>query len=345
MAYHVNVQPSGREFEVLDSETILEAGIRQGITLPYGCKDGACGSCKCKKISGSVEHKEYQPQALSDADLANNYILTCRAVPSSDLVLESRQVTAAGAFPVRKMPARVMQLDRVSDTVMQITLQLPANAPLQFHAGQYIDFLLADGQRRSYSMATAPYQVDPIKPQVHLHIRHMLGGKFTDHVFGTMKEKEILRIEGPFGSFFMRDNSAGPVLFLASGTGFAPIKAMLEQLAQEGCQRPITLYWGANRPGDIYMHQWMLDWAASHNNVTYVPVISDALPEDQWTGLRGLALDVMLQQHPNMQGYQLYACGAPGMVHAAQERAVRDNQLDADNFFADAFTSLKDKAA
>ncbi len=345
MAHQVNVQPSGRQFEVLEGETVLEAGIRQGIGLPYGCKDGACGSCKCKKLSGSVEHKPYQASALSEEELASGFVLTCRAMPGSDLVLESRQVTSEGAFPVRKMPVRVIHLEQLSRDVMEITLQLPANAPIQFHAGQYVDFLLADGQRRSYSMATAPYQVEAERPQVKLHVRHMPGGKFTDHVFSAMKEKEILRVEGPFGSFFLRGDSAGPILFLASGTGFAPIKAMLEQLVHDGVQRPVRLYWGAYRPADIYMHQWMLDFAAAHPQIQYIPVISDAQPGDQWDGLRGLALDVLLQQNPDMTGCHLYACGAPAMVHAAHQRAVHDNGLPDEAFFADAFTSLKDKNA
>ena len=344
-AFQISVAPSGRSFQSQGDETILAAAIRSGVGLPYGCKDGACGSCKCKKISGEVTHHPYQEKALSEAELAAGMVLACRAVPQSDLVLESRQVTAAGAFPVRKMPARVMGLARLADDVMQITLQLPTNAPLQYHAGQYIDFLLADGQRRSYSMATAPQDIDPAQPRVDLHVRHMPGGKFTDHVFDGMKEKEILRIEGPFGSFHLREEDGqGPLIFLASGTGFAPIKAMLEHMAHTGSQRHAVLYWGARRPADVYMHDWITDYCARHPQVRYVPVISDALPEDGWTGLSGLALDVMLQENPDMRDAQLYACGAPAMVDAAKERAIASHQLDPDNFFADAFTSLKDKA-
>lgn len=345
MGFQVNVQPSGRQFEVQQDETVLEAGIRLGIGLPYGCKDGACGSCKCKKISGEITHKPYQASAMSAEEAAQGHVLTCRAVPESDLVLESRQVTSEGAYPVRKMPVRVVALQPLSADVMQLTLQLPANAPLQYHAGQYIDFLLADGQRRSYSMATAPHQIDPALPKVELHIRHMPGGKFTDHVFSAMKEKEILRIEGPFGSFFLRDDSAAPILFLASGTGFAPVKAMLEQLAHAGSQRQVTLYWGARRPVDVYMHQWMQDYCKAHPQVRYIPVISDALPQDQWTGRSGLALDAMLQDVPDMRQHQLYVCGVPAMVHAAHAKCISQAHLPEEAFFADAFTSLKDKIA
>ena len=343
MGFQVNVQPSGRQFEVLADETVLDAGIRQNIGLPYGCKDGACGSCKCRKLSGEVEHRPYQKNALSDAEAAEGYILTCRALPRSDLVLESRQVTSEGAFPVRKMPVRVMHLEQLSPDVMRVTLQLPANVPVQYHAGQYIDFLLADGQRRSYSMATAPHEVDPALPRIDLHIRHMPGGKFTDHVFGSMKEKEILRIEGPYGSFFLRDDSAGPLLFLASGTGFAPVKAILEQMAHQNSPRAAVLYWGARRPADLYMHQWLLDYCSAHPHVRYVPVISEAQPEDGWQGRTGLALDAMLADVPDMHDHDAYVCGSPAMVQAAHTRCVQEAGLADDRFHADAFTSLRDK--
>ena len=236
---------------------------------------------------------------------------------------------------------------RKRDLCPSCSRPLPANAPLQFHAGQYIDIVLANGQRRSYSLATAPHQIDTAQPRVELHIRHMPGGTFTDHVFAAMKEKEILRIEGPLGGFYLhpaaQDNS--PLLFLASGTGFAPVKAMLEVLAQQGSTRPTTLYWGVRRPHDLYMHQWMLDYVAAHPHVRYVPVISDALPEDVWSGCRGLAMQTMLDENPDMRASQLYSCGTPAMVQAAHALSMEKCGLLAEAFFADAFTSQKDKAA
>jgi CDP-4-dehydro-6-deoxyglucose reductase len=238
MSFQISVQPSGRQFEVQAGETILAAGIRQGIGLPYGCKDGACGSCKCKKISGTVTHGAHQSKALSADEEAAGMVLTCCAQVDSDVVLESRQVTEAGAFVVRKFPVRVISLEKKSDDVMVVQLQLPANDSFQYHAGQYVEFLLRDGARRSYSMANAPAST------MELHIRHMPGGKFTDHVFGAMKEKEILRIEGPFGSFYLREESTKPIVFLASGTGFAPIKAIIEHMKLKNIQRPAVLYWG-----------------------------------------------------------------------------------------------------
>jgi CDP-4-dehydro-6-deoxyglucose reductase len=218
MTFQITVQPSGRTFTTETDEAILPAGIRQGIGLPYGCKDGACGSCKCRKIEGLVVHGPHQSKALSPEEEAAGYVLTCCAVPQSDVVLESRQVTEANAFPVKKMPARVASLERKSHDVIVLKLQLPANDTLRYHAGQYVEFILRDGARRSYSMANAPHN----GPGVELHIRHMPGGKFTDHVFGAMKEKEILRVEGPFGSFFLREDSDKPWFSWPPAPGLRP---------------------------------------------------------------------------------------------------------------------------
>ena len=267
MRFNITVQPSGRQFEAAGDETVLAAGLRQGIGLPYGCKDGACGSCKCKKISGNVTHGEHQSKALSAEEEANGYVLTCCATAHSDLVLESRQVVDVGQFPVKKMPVRVISLEKKSHDVMLVKLQLPANDSFQFHAGQYIDFLLRDGSRRSYSMANAPHTLATGVQAVELHIRHMPGGKFTDHVFGAMKEKEIQRVEGPQGSFFLREDSDKPLVLLASGTGFAPIKALIEHIQHKGITRPATLYWGGRRPADLYLHDWVAAQVAQMPNL------------------------------------------------------------------------------
>jgi len=338
--FSVSVQPSGRSFSANPGETVLAAGIRQGIGLPYGCKDGACGSCKCKMLSGSVVHGVHQAKALSVEEEAAGLVLTCCAVPTADLVLESRQVSEVGAFTVKKLPTRVSSMVKKSDDVMVLTLQLPANDTFGYHAGQFVEFILRDGSRRSYSMASAPSGDAPME----LHIRHMPGGKFTDHVFGTMKEKEILRMEGPFGSFFLREDSSKPIILLASGTGFAPIKAMLENMQRKGNVRPTTLYWGGRRPRDLYMHDWVLNVAAQCPWLTYVPVVSDATAEDVWTGRTGFVHAAVLQDHADLSGYQVYACGAPIVVDSARADFSVQGQLPEHEFFADAFTSEADKA-
>ena len=342
MSFQIVVQPSGRHFSTAAEETILAAGIRQGIGLPYGCKDGACGSCKCKKVSGEVKMAEFQAKALSTEELALGMVLTCRATALSDVVLESKQVVQAGAFPIKKMPVRVMALEKYSPDVMRVQLQLPATEAFQYHAGQYVEFLLRDGSRRAYSMGNAPHTLVAGAPSVELHIRHMPGGKFTDHVFGAMKEKEIQRVEGPFGSFFLREDSTAPIVLLASGTGFAPIKALMEHMQHKGITRPTRLYWGGRRPADLYMHDWVLAQLPSMPNLQYIPVVSDALPDDQWTGRTGFVHSAVLQDTPNLVGLQVYACGAPIVVDSARRDYVA-NGLSEDDFFADSFTSEADK--
>ena len=344
MSFQISVLPSGRSFSADSSETLLAAGIRQGIGLPYGCKDGACGSCKCKKISGTVVHGEHQAKALSSEEEAQGLILTCCSTAQSDLVLESRQVTEAGSFPIKKMPVRVVSLEKKSDDVMSVLMQLPATDVMQYHAGQYVEFLLRDGSRRSYSMANAPHTLDATAPKVELHIRHMPGGKFTDVVFGTMKEKDILRIEGPYGSFFLREDSNAPIILLASGTGFAPIKALMEHMQHKNIQRPTTLYWGGRRPSDLYMNDWVEAQLQVMPQLTYVPVVSNALPEDAWTGRTGFVHLAVLQDHPKLEAFQVYACGAPIVVDSAKADYVQKAGLPEEAFFADSFTSEADKA-
>jgi len=337
--FQVTVQPSGRSFSVEAGEAILAAAIRQGIGLPYGCKDGACGSCKCRKLEGTVKHGEHQTKALSLEEEANGLILTCCGVPQTNLVLESRQVTDESAFPVRKMPSRVTSLEKKSPDVMLVKLQLPANDTLRYHAGQYIEFILRDGARRAYSMANAPHH----GPGVELHIRHMPGGKFTDHVFAAMKEKEILRVEGPFGSFFLREDSDKPMILLASGTGFAPIKAVIEHMQFKAITRPAVLYWGGRRPADLYLDDWVRAQLAVMPNLSYVPVISDALPEDNWTGRTGFVHRAVLEDFPDLSGHQVYACGAPIVVDSARADYSAKAKLPPEEFFADSFTTEADK--
>jgi CDP-4-dehydro-6-deoxyglucose reductase, E3 len=343
MTFQITVLPSGRSFPTPPGDVILAAAIREGVGMPYGCKDGACGSCKCKKISGEVVHGPHQSKALSDDEEAQGWVLTCCATPQSDVVLESRQVLEAGAYPVKKMPVRVSSLAKVSADVMVVRLQLPASEPFQFHAGQYVEFLLRDGARRSYSMACAPHnQGSPA--HLELHLRHMPGGLFTDQVFSTLKEKDILRIEGPYGSFMLREESDKPMVFLASGTGFAPIKALVEHLQFKSIARPVTVYWGGRRPHDLYMHDWLLAKAAEMPQLHYVPVVSDATAEDGWTGRTGFVHHAVMADWPDLSGHQVYACGAPVVVESARRDLSAQCHLPPEEFFADAFTSAADTA-
>jgi CDP-4-dehydro-6-deoxyglucose reductase len=342
MTFTATVQPSGTSFQVDRDEPILAAAIRQGVGLPYGCKDGACGSCKCKLLEGRVIHGAHQAKALSDAEEEAGFVLTCCAAPQTDVVLEARTVAGAGEFPVRKMPCRVNRIERPAGDVAVLHLQLPANDRLRYHAGQYVEFVLRDGSRRSYSMANAPHTQEQ-QPGIELHIRHMPGGKFTDHVFGAMKEKEILRLEGPFGSFFLREDSAKPMVLLASGTGFAPIKAIVEHLRFKNNERPAVVYWGCRSRADLYLHDWMLQAASELPWLRYVPVLSEQKPDDGWTGRTGFVHHVLMADLPDLSAHQVYACGAPVMVDSAQRDLVARCGLPAEEFYADSFTSEADK--
>jgi CDP-4-dehydro-6-deoxyglucose reductase len=221
-----------------------------------------------------------------------------------------------------------------------VQLKLPANEKLVFLAGQYIEFLLKDGSRRSFSMANAPHDAELLE----LHIRHVSGGRFTDHVFNKMKERDILRCEGPFGTFFLREDSDKPIVFVASGTGFAPIKAVIEYMFHKGISRPATLYWGGRRPKDLYMNALAERWAAEHVGFKYVPVISEALAEDDWRGRSGFVHRAVMQDFPDLSGYQVYACGVPVMVDAARRDFTVTCKLPEDEFYADSFTTQADLA-
>jgi CDP-4-dehydro-6-deoxyglucose reductase len=342
MSFKVTVQSSHHEFTAEAGQTVLDAALAAGIVLPYSCRDGACSTCKGKVVSGTYDAGRSPAQILSPEDLAAGYTLFCQARPSSDLVIEAREIRMASDIQIRKMPSRVMGLERHGADVMIVQLQLPAADPFRYYPGQYIEFILKDGRRRSYSMATPPSENN----LVELHIRHLPGGVFTDHVFGAgdsqIKVREILRVEGPFGSFFLREDSAKPLVFLASGTGFAPIKAIIERMMARQDNRKAVLYWGGRRPGDLYLHDTVLQWADTLPALSYVPVVSDAQPEDQWTGRSGFVHQAVLHDLPDLSGHQVYACGAPIMVESARKDFTQLAGLPAEEFFADAFISEAD---
>jgi CDP-4-dehydro-6-deoxyglucose reductase len=331
--HSIILQPSGLQFSVEEGETVLAAALRQGYVLPYGCKSGACGSCKGMIVSGSVDYGTYQRRALTDEERNKGKALFCQAKPLSDLVLEARAIGAAKDIQIKTLPCRIQKLERAADDVMVLHLKLPANEKLNFLAGQFIEFLLKDGSRRSFSLANAPHDAELLQ----LHVRHVAGGKFTDHVFAKMKERDILRFEGPLGTFFLREESDKPIVFVASGTGFAPIKAVIEHMQHKGIKRPMTLYWGGRRPKDLYMSELARTWP-----LKYEPVISDALPEDSWSGRTGFVHRAVMRDFPDLSGHQVYACGVPIMVDAARRDFTTICRLPEDEFYADSFTTQAD---
>jgi len=342
MTFKITVQPADVSFDVARDEAILAAAIRVGVGLPYGCRDGACGSCKSRLVEGRVIHGVHQSKVLSAEEEAAGWILTCCAAPQTDCVIQARTVAGAGEYAPVKMPARVASLQRAAEDVIVMQLQLPATAAFRYRAGQFVEFILRDGARRSYSMATAPSLLGT-PPSIELHLRHMPGGKFTDAVFTTMKERDIVRIEGPFGSFFLREDSDKPLVLLASGTGFAPIRAIVDEMRVKGDRRPVRLYWGCRHRGDLYQHAWAVEAAATMPQLTYVPVLSEARPEDAWQGRIGFVHHAVMADLPDLSGHAVYACGAPVMVTSAQRDFIAHCQLPEDAFFADSFTSEADK--
>ncbi|MTD33398.1 CDP-6-deoxy-delta-3,4-glucoseen reductase [Paludibacterium denitrificans] len=340
MTSQVKVLPSGHTFSVEAHETILDAALRQNIGLPYGCRDGACGACKGKVLEGDVCRDGYQEKALPENERVQGYALFCCARPQGDVTIEAREVSGAGDIQVKTLPCRVEKIEKVHDVAV-LKLKLPVSERLQFRAGQYIDILMKDGKKRSFSIANAPHD----DAYLELHIRHQPGGSFSEYVFNQMKEREIMRFKGPLGSFWLREESDKPIILLASGTGFAPVKAIIEHAIHNGVQRQMVLYWGARTLADLYMAELAASWQAQHANITFIPVLSEALPQDNWVGRTGFVHQAVLDDFDSLAGYQVYACGAPVMVEAAHHSFIQERGLPEDEFFSDAFFLSKDSGA
>jgi CDP-4-dehydro-6-deoxyglucose reductase len=332
MTHQVTIKPSNHTFTVAAGETVLEAALREGFVIAYGCRNGACGTCKGRLLAGEVDYGKYQEHALPEADRASGFALFCRAQPLSDLAIECREISAVKDIQIRMLPCRVEHMSRVAADVMVLRLKLPASERLQFLAGQYIDIMMRDGRRRSLSMANAPHDDHLLE----LHLRNY-GGPFSDYVFNRLKQKDIMRFEGPLGTFFLREDSAKPIVLLASGTGFAPIKAIVEHALYKRIERPITLYWGGRVRSDLYMNALAEHWQAEHG-IRYVPVLSEARPEDAWNGRTGFVHRAVMEDFPDLSGYQVYACGAPVMVEAAHGDFTSRCRLPDEEFFSDSFT-------
>lgn len=332
MPYKVTLLPSGRAFSANEGESVLEAALRQGVGIAYGCRNGACGTCKGRLVVGELDYGRYEEQALPAAEKAAGFALFCQARPLTDIAIEVREVAAAAGIPIRRLPARVHRIERLAPDVMRLELKLPANERLQFLAGQYLDLTVDRGIRRSFSMANPPHD-DAL---LEFHLRNY-GGAFSRHAFEHMKERDIVRCEGPFGVFFLRESSDKPVILLASGTGFAPIKAMVEHARHIGLARPMTLYWGGRVRADLYLSGLPERWQRE-NGLRYVPVLSEALPSDNWRGRTGLVHRAVMEDFPDLSGHQVYACGAPAMVEAARRDFTAQCGLPPEEFFSDSFT-------
>jgi CDP-4-dehydro-6-deoxyglucose reductase len=332
MSFKVRVEPSGHEFTTEDNETILAAALRCGVMLPYSCRGGSCGTCKGRIVSGSVDHGSYEDKALSAQERANGLALFCQSVPRSDLVIQAREIEAVKDIPIRILPCRVVKMERVAPDVMILSLKLPSNDRLQFLAGQYVDILLKDNQRRSFSLASAPLADELLQ----LHIRHLPNGLFSGHVFTRMQEKDLLRFQGPFGMFFLREESNAPAILIGGGTGFAPIKSILEHAFARGLERPLHFYWGARARRDLYLHDLVQSWVERHKHFRYTPVLSEPAPGDRWTGRTGWVHEAVLADHADLTGREIYASGPPPMIDAIKQSFFARG-LAPENLYYDSF--------
>lgn len=332
MPFQISIQPGGLHFSAAD-QTLLDAALAAGLSVPHGCRNGVCGACKGRVVHGEIDPGKPADHALPAAEREAGQVLLCCARARSDLVLEVPGAQAAESTAIRNFPARVQRLERLADDVMRVELQLPANESFRFRAGQYIDIVLADGARRSFSIANAPHVADMLE----LHVRKVEGGRFTAQVFSTLKARDILRCEGPFGDFWLRD-SAKPAVMVATGTGFAPLKGIIEHAIHTGIQRQISLYWSARVPGDLYLDALVRNWEAHRSlpGFRYVPLVTGEAPG--WSGRRGRVTDAVLADHADLSGVEVYACGLPAMVDTARTRFTGERKLPPDAFYADAFT-------
>ncbi len=315
---------------------MLESAMAADLMIPYGCRNGACGTCKGRILEGRVDYGAHQASTLTEDEKRQGLALFCCARPETDLVIEVKEVRRAGDIRIRKLPCRVETIDRPAPDVAVVKLKLPASERLQFLAGQYIDLLLKDNHRRSFSLATPPHD-DAL---LEIHVRHVPGGFFSDQLFTQFKGREILRFEGPLGNFFLREESDKPIVFVAGGTGFAPIKGVIEHALHHrlDAKRPMALYWGARAKRDLYLADLPGRWQQASGNFTYIPVLSEPSPDDAWPGRTGFVHQAVLDDFADLSGYQVYACGGPAMIDIAKKTFTETRGLPSDEFFADSFT-------
>ncbi len=330
MSFPVTVQPGGHTFEVAPGESVLDAALRQGVRLPYGCRDGACLTCRARLVAGEVVYPAGPPPGLTEAERAAGAFLPCLARPCGPLVMEADVMADDEPAAVHTMPCRIQEKVQLSHDVVLLRLKLPAGRRLAFRAGQYIEILLRDGRKRAFSIANAPHD----DAFIELHVRHVDGGRFTTEVFESLGEKDILRIEGPKGGFYLRQQSPRPAILMAGGTGFAPVKGMVEDALARGLAKPLHIYWGARTRADLYMDELPRRWAAEHAHVHYVPVLSE--PGADWSGRSGLVTGAVAADFPDLSGFDVYAAGPPAMVHAGFD-LFRRQGLPLEQYYADAF--------
>jgi CDP-4-dehydro-6-deoxyglucose reductase len=324
---------SGAIFTVNEGESVLNAALRQGVMLPYSCKNGTCGSCKAHIESGEVHYPFHPPMALSREEIGEGSALLCQAEPTEDLVIRAREIEAVRDIQVRKMPARVTEKTLLAPDVMRIKIKLPNAQRLQFLAGQYLEILLPEGKRRAFSIASSPQAED----EIELHIRHVAGGGFTGQVFDELKVRDILRVEAPLGTFFIRnDRLERPMIFVGGGTGFAPLKSMIEDLLAHQDKRPLHLFWGARSRADLYLHEQAQQWAVQNEHIQYSSALTEPGDAAATGSFKGFVHQAVLQQYADLSGFDIYMSGPPAMIDASRS-AFLEHAADKRRIFFDSF--------
>lgn len=326
--------PMARAVTPREGESLLDAGLRAGLELPFECRSGGCGVCKARVLGGKVAHGAVQPSALSAAERAAGALLLCQATALGEVAIEL-DTDASARDTVPRFTARVERIEHLAPDVLGVTLRLEGGARVEFLAGQHLNVILADGARRSYSFTTASDSTD----RIELHIRRIPGGRFTGWAFERMRVGDALTLEGPLGDFVLRETSERPILFVAGATGFAPVKSLLEEAFRLGLLRPMHFYWGVRAKRDLYMADLPERWAREHPNFRFVPVLSAPDPEDRWSGRTGLVHETMLEDFPDLSGHEVYACGSIRMVEAARPAFIAHG-LAGTACFSDAFTRV-----
>jgi CDP-4-dehydro-6-deoxyglucose reductase len=338
MPHSITIAGSGRRFTAGDDEPVLEAARRAGLALPYSCLAGRCASCRATLVEGRIAYPNQPPVGLSADERARRQVLLCQAVAVTDLVLAAREVASVADIPRRQLAARVEVRERLADDVMRLVLRPARGERLRHLAGQYLDVLLPGGRRRAFSIANAPEDDDG---GLELHVRHVPGGGFTDWVFGGMPDGAILRIEGPLGTFVPREDSERPLLFVAGGTGFAPVKAIIEHFLHLGSTRPMALYWGVRHRADLYLPDLPRRWAARHPAFAFVPVYSETPPPGE---RGGLVHDAVLTDLPDLSAHDVYMSGPPALIEAGRRRFAAAG-LPEDRLYYDSFEYAPDVIA
>ncbi len=338
MEFQVLNQSTGRTYPTRADETVLDSLLRQGTAVPYSCRNGTCAACKATLVSGNVVYDPYDRAALSDEEIANGAILLCRAHPTEDLEICADEIELLSSVAIRKLPCRVVELNRLAHDVMEVKLALPRDTAFNFVAGQYIDVMMRDDRRRGFSIASAPGQ-----EVLTLHVRHVPKGRFTGHIFQSMKVRDILRFEGPLGTFFLRNSSDRKIIMVAGGTGFAPLKSILENAFQDaGHSRPIHLFWGVRALRDLYHRELVQRWESEHpEHFSFTAVLSEPQPGDEWTGETGWVHDSVLRRYPDLSDFEVYASGPPPMIEIIRD-TFPSCGLPADGLFYDSFEFSSD---